>query len=108
MAEIKSIENYTSTNLSESNINIIIDRIDESADALYATSKEKYERKVKLIEEAKDMSTNEKLDALDQNYDRHNQEVWKNMIILGALGLTLIGVAAGSPTIIKNIRRLVA
>ncbi|MCD8014310.1 MAG: hypothetical protein LUG99_14245 [Lachnospiraceae bacterium] len=104
MSDIRTIENNTPASLSESSVNIIIDRVNETADTLYTTSKEKYERKEKLIEEAKDMSTKEKLDALDQNYDRHNQEVWQNMLIF----LALIGIAAGSPTIIRNVRRLVA
>ncbi len=37
-------------------------------------SKEKYEAKAKLIDEATDLSTKEKLDAWDKNYDRRNQE----------------------------------
>jgi len=108
MTDIRTIENNAPASLSESSVNIIIDRMNETTDALFTTSKEKYERKVKLIEEAKDMNTKEMLDALDQNYDRHNQEVWQNLLIFGTLGLALISVAAGSPTIIKNVRRLVA
>ena len=37
-------------------------------------SKEKYAAKAKRIEAATDMSTKEKLDAMDKNYDRRNQE----------------------------------
>lgn len=108
MTNIRTIENNTPASLSGSGVNIIIDRMNETADTLYATSKEKYERKVKLIEEAKDMSTKEKLDSLDQNYVRHNQEVWQNILIFSTISLALIYVAAGSPTIIKNVRRFVA
>ena len=54
------------------------------------------------------MTTKEKLDALDQNYDRHNQEVWQGIVIFGVLSLSIIGIAAGNPSIVKNIRRLVA
>ena len=53
------------------------------------------------------MTTKEKLDALDHNYDRHTQEVWRGIIIFGAVSLTLIGIAAGNPAIVKSIPRLV-
>jgi len=55
MTDIRTIENNAPASLSESSVNIIIDRMNETTDALFTTSKEKYERKVKLIEEAKDI-----------------------------------------------------
>lgn len=108
MSEIKNLENNVPSNITEASIGVITDRMKEASDSLYQTSKEKYDLKAKLIEEADDMTTKEKLDALDQNYDRHNQEVWQGIIIFGVVSLTLIGVAVGNPTIVKNVRQLVA
>lgn len=108
MTNIDSIENQIPVNLTESSIRIVTDWMEEATDSLYHTSKEKYNLKARLIEEADDMTTKEKLDALDQNYDRHNQEVWQGIVIFGVLSLSIIGIAAGNPSILKNIRRLVA
>lgn len=111
MTEIKNLETYVPGNITEAGISVITNRMKEASDSLYHTSKEKYNLKAKLIEEADDMTTKEKLDALDQNYDRHNQEVWHGMIIFGVVSLTsltLIRISAGKHTITKNIRRLVA
>lgn len=110
MTEIKNLETYVPDNITEAGISAITNRMKEASDSLYHTSKEKYNLKARLIEEADDMTTKEKLDALDQNYDRHNQEVRQGMIVFGVVSLTsltLIGIAAGNPTITKNIRRLV-
>lgn len=108
MPEIKNLENNVSCNITEARISVITDRMKEASDSLYHTSKEKYDLIARLIEEADDMTTKEKLDTLNQNYDRHNQEVWHGIIIFGFVSLTLIGIAVGNPTIVKNVSRLVA
>lgn len=108
MTDINTIENRTPTNLTKASINIITDCMKEASDSLYNTSKAKYEHKVKLIEKAEDMTTKEKLEALDQNYDRHNQEVWQGIFIFGVASLTVIVIVTKDLAIIKNIRRLVA
>lgn len=100
--------NNTSIDSTSAAMQGINGRISKAADSLYNTSKEKYNLKAKLIEEAKDMTTQEKLDALDQNYDRHNQEVWQGILIVGVVTLGFIGLASGNPAIIKSVRRLVA
>lgn len=79
----------------------------EVTERLYITSKEKYERKAKLIEEAKDMTTEAKLLAMDKNYDCHCLEVLHGIIAWGSIGLVVICVVSGNPTIIKGIRRFV-
>lgn len=107
MTEIKNTENHVSSNITEAGISVIADCMKEAIDSLCHTSKEKYDLKFKLIEEAGDMTTREKLDSLDQNYDRHNQEIWHG-IIFGVVSLTIIGIAAGTPAIIKNVHRLAA
>ncbi len=106
MKNIRTIEDKAPTSLTEASINIITDRIKEASDSLYHTSKEKYDLKARLIEGADDMTTKEKLDALDQNYDRHTQEVWQGIIIFGTVSLALIGLAYRNPTVIKSIRQL--
>ena len=103
-----NITNAQDTDLVTAAMQNLGNRFDEVADKLYATSKEKYDLKNRLIENAADMTTQEKLDAIDLNYDRHNQEVWQNILIAGFAALGLIGLASGNPTIIKNIRRLAA
>ena len=108
MTNIDSIENQIPVNLTESSIRIVTDRMKEATDSLYHTSKEKYDLKARLIEEADEMTTKEKLDALDQNYDRHNQEVLQGIVIFLVLSLSNIGNDAGNPSIVKNILRLVA
>jgi hypothetical protein len=108
MSNINTLENQIPANFSDSSMTFIVNRMKESIDSLYHTSKEKYSLKSKLIEEADDMTTNEKLVALDQNYDCHTQEVWQNIIIFGTVSIALIGIATGSPTIIKSIRSLAA
>lgn len=108
MTELHNLETHNPSDITSTGIYIIANRMKEASDSLYRTSKEKYDLKTRLIEEANDLTTKEKLDALDQNYDCHNQEVWQGILIFGIASLTLIGIAAGNPAIIKNVRRLVA
>ena len=61
-----------------------------------------------LIDSANDMSTQEKLDAWDENYDRRNQERWKNLLYFTAASFTLIVITIGAPTAVRNIHKLFA
>lgn len=92
--------------------NIIIDEVRQkiSATATDAenTSKEKYTAKEKLIESADDMTTQEKLDAMDTNYDRRNQERWQNVFYFAVISFSVVGLAIGSPVAVKNVRRLLS
>lgn len=89
--------------------NIIIDdvrqEISDAATDAETTSKEKYITKQNLIESANDMNTQEKLDAMDKNYDRRNQERWQNVLCFAVTSLSVVGLAIGSPAAIKNVRR---
>lgn len=69
------------------------------------TSKEKYTAKQKLIESANDMTTQEKLDAMDKNYDRRNQERWQNVLYFAIVSFSILGLVS-SPAAVKNVRRL--
>lgn len=89
--------------------NIIIDEFhqkisDVAADAEVA-SKEKYITKLKSIESADDMNTQEKLDAMDRNYDRRNQEHWQNVLCFAVISFSVVGIAVGFPVAIKNVLR---
>ena len=88
---------------SDENMLLIKDNLKEVNTELFNTSKDKYLLKARLIEECQDMSTKEKLVALDCNYDRHNQEVWQNIIITSIFSLTLVGIVKGAPAILKKV-----
>lgn len=68
------------------------------------TSKEKYISKDKLIESADDMSTQEKLDAKDKNYDRRNQERCQNAHYFAGICLSILGITHGITSVVKNVR----
>lgn len=53
------------------------------------TSIEKYKTKEEMIKSAKDLSTKEKLEAMDQNYDRKEVEQWKNALLYTTLTIGL-------------------
>lgn len=92
----------------DKSIIIVMHYIKEVNTNLNITSKEKYEFKTKLIEEAGDMTTNEKLDALDINYKLYNEEVWHNIMLLGVISLSVVGFVTNKTTILNNVRHLIA
>ena len=65
-------------------------------------SKKKYIVKRKLIESADDISTREKLDAMDKNYDRWNQERRQNALNFTIIFLGLFVIAIGGPIVVKK------
>lgn len=69
-------------------------------------SKDKYEAKAKLIEKATDMSTQEKLTALDKNYTCRNLEAWQNILCFAAISVGALGLFMGNPVTTKNVRKL--
>ena len=101
LTTIPEIEN--SLIASDENMLLIKDNLKEVNTELFNTSKGKYLLKARMIEECQDMSTKEKLVALDSNYDRHNQEVLRNIIITSIFSLALMGIVKGAPTILKKV-----
>ena len=89
-------------------IDEVYQKIADAATDAENDSKEKYIAKGNLIDSANDMSTQEKLDAWDENYDRRNQERWKNLLYFTAASFTLIVITIGSPTAVRNIHKLFA
>ena len=77
----------TSTNPYEVLYQNISEQVSEVSATLNETSKEKYDKKITLIENAQDMTTKEKLDAIDKCYDRRTQESWQNILRFGILPL---------------------
>lgn len=71
-------------------------------------SKEKYAVKQKLIESANDMSTQEKLDAIDKNYDRRNYECCQNILYFAVISSSVVGIAIASQVAVKNVRRILS
>ena len=84
----------------------VYQKISDIATDTENVSKEKYTVKERLIESANDMSTQEKLDAMDKNYDRRNQERWQNLLYFAVISFSVVGIAISSPLTAKNIRRL--
>lgn len=70
-------------------------------------SKEKYTAKEKLIQDDKDMNTQQKLEALDKNYDCRNQERWQNVKTSAVVSFTVLVIAIGSPYAVKSMRKLI-
>lgn len=71
--------------------------------ALNQRSTETYEKKLALIEKASDMSTLEKLDAMDKCYDCHRQEIWQTCGMYILLILAMCGVGCATPSIITHL-----
>lgn len=55
-------------------------KISDAVNDSEKVSKEKYETKLKLIKSSTDMSTQEKLDAIDKNCDCRDQEHRQNIL----------------------------
>lgn len=80
----------------------------DAAFSVESESKGKYATKAKLIESAEDMSTQEKLNALDRNYEQRNQESRQNAITFTVVSLGVFALIVGSSSAIKNVRKLMA
>lgn len=89
-------------------INEVPQKISDTATDAENISKEKYATKKKLIESAKDMSTQEKLNAMDKNYDLRNHERWQNVFRFAIISFGLFGIAIGSPVAVKNVHRILS
>lgn len=85
----------------------ICQKISDAFSESEKVSKEKYEVKLKLIESATDMSTQEKLDAMDKNYDSWKLEQRKNILTFAVVSFSLLGLAVGSPAVKKTMRKII-
>lgn len=107
MNDKKTMQPLTETNSLK---NIIFDEVHQKISNTIIdaenVSKEKYATKEKLIESANDMTTQEKLDAIDKNYDRRNQEHWQNMLYYAIISFSMVGIVLSNPVAIKNARKL--
>lgn len=82
-------------------INDVRGKISEAIIDAENVSKEKYVAKARMIEAAIDMSTEEKLGAMDKNYDRRNQECWQNVLCFAVISLIVVSLGSVAT---KNIR----
>lgn len=67
------------------------------------TSKELYTEKLKLITSAKDMSTTEKLTAMNDSYSTWYQQNWQNVC---CLCIIVLSTTVGVPIAIKAVRKV--
>ena len=99
--------NNSSTTLSSENTlphvvrDTICQKIYETVDDANKLSDEKYKSAEKLIQEAPDMSTQEKLDAMNKNYERWHYERWNNTIVFTVVALCLLGLAVKGPIAVR-------
>ena len=98
------MQDVIGTDIIDTSTKVLRESINKIAIALDAVSKEKYDCKCKLIENATDMSTKEKLIALGQSYNRHATETWQNIINYGVFSLVFVGFISSSPINIKSLR----
>lgn len=92
----------------ESLLNDLQSKITDAFNDSELISETKYTEKMQLIKSATDMSTQEKLDAMDNNYERRNQEYWQNIATFAIIYLSVIVIAIGSPVAVKSIRKCFA
>ena len=83
---------YNDDNLRCTNFKDICKMISHSTISAEKLSKETYRRKAELIKDATDMSTPEKLDAMDKNNEYRCREIFQNELVFNAvpLGITII------------------
>lgn len=71
------------------------------------SSREKYATKQNLIKSANDMNTNEKLEAMDRNNERRNQERWQNTRFFVVKSFIVVGISIVNLVAVKNVRRVI-
>ena len=97
-------------------INAAVDITVESTNILSMTPKEGYQKKVDLIYSAEDMSTKEKIQALNQAEDKYAQDLGRTadlckglmwtkagVVIIGIAGVLFIGGTSEGRMFIDNI-----
>ena len=99
-----TLTDTTSNNIINAVMQNASEQISEVATSLNETSKEKYNKKISLIENASDMTTKEKLDAMDHCYECITHEAWQNVLLYVGVSVTIIGFAIGSPVAIKSFK----
>lgn len=97
------IQDVIGTDIIDTSTKVLREHLNKTTIALGAISK-KNDCKCKLIENATDMSTKEKLIALGQSYNRHATETWQNIITYGVFSLVFVGFISASPINIKSLR----
>ena len=83
----------------------VLPKIAEATISAEKESSEKYEAKNKLIENAPDMSTQEKLAEKDKSYECRNQERWQNVLVftIATISIGAICLVIGNSTTVKTV-----
>lgn len=104
--------NYSSQTNSNQILNEITKTILSKVNDAYITSEnessEKYITKSKLIESAVDMSAQEKIDALDKNYNQRKHEHYDNFFSYSISSLCAVSITTVGPAVISKIIHLAA
>lgn len=83
-------------------------KLTDTVKKLNDVSKSKYDKKNHLIENATDLNTSEKLEAMDQNFTKYVHEEYSGIIIFAFLSISIMGITTMSPTVIKSFKKLIA
>jgi len=83
-------------------------KLTDTVKKLNDVSKNKYDKKNHLIENATDLNTSEKLEAMDQNFTQYVREEYNGIIIFAFLSISIMGITTMSPTVIKSFKKLIA
>ena len=98
-----------------------LDSSDEINRAIEMTPKTGFDLKLELISGAKDMSTREKLDAIDAAEDKYSADIATNartyrtsswsragLVLLSFAGIALIAVSPGGRKVTETVMKLIA
>lgn len=71
--------------------------------------REKYEEKFRLIKSAEDMTTPEKLDALDKNFEQKNKEDYQNRqkLYVATAFCIIITLLCSNKSALKTVQKLI-
>ncbi|MDD3795251.1 MAG: hypothetical protein PHE06_04640 [Lachnospiraceae bacterium] len=87
---------------------VISKKLTDTVNNLNNVAKDKYNKKNEIIESASDLSTSEKLEAIDRNFAQYVREEYTSIVIFTFLSISILGITAVSPTVIKSFKKKIA
>lgn len=85
-------------------LNTINDRMEKTRADFLDSCKNELKLKNKIIEDADDMTTKEKIIALDKSFSSYKKEVLRGLIVTGTASLILFGLVIIDRVMIMNNR----
>lgn len=85
-------------------LNNINDKMMETRAEFFNSCKKELNLKNKIIEDADDMTTKEKIIALDKSFSSYKKEVLRGLIVMGTASLILFGLVTIDRMMIMNNR----